>query len=293
MRKPIYHLLVKEPPVWQVCERVMQGHMRNLGFRLSALGNVFVGHDPSAIRHRLINDRNFALIRRFHDVRSFFAQRQLGQKRGPILLEIAKQMASLGAVLKEFGQRAAWFHDGAREIVHLYVLVVANKDPLVLVEHEEALRHIVECRIESGVLLLQIVLTAFQSANRLAEDPQRENTDGKEHSETENTAQSCDDAAVDQQISRAGHDFDPANSRALDENRRPLRYCGISGSRADLNDELACGIKNALLVTAIISFRQFDQFRQTHALVLPKCIVDVDIFREPVGLQMRFELQVC
>ena len=74
--------------------------------------------------------------------------------------------------------------------------------------------------------------------------------------------------------------------------RRPLRYCGISGSRADLNDELACGIKNALLVTAIISFRQFDQFRQTHALVLPKCIVDVDIFREPVGLQMRFELQV-
>ena len=180
-----------------------------------------------------------------------------------------------------------------RSYISMYWLL-QTRNLLVLVEHEEALRHIVECRIEFGVLLLQIVLTAFQSANRLAEDPQRENTDGKEHSETENTAQSCDDAAVDQQISRAGRDFDPANSRALDENRRPLRYCGInSGSRADLNDELACGIKNALLVTAIISFRQFDQFRQTHALVLPKCIVDVDIFREPVGLQMRFELQVC
>ena len=97
---------------------------------------------------------------------------------------------------EQFPQRASGLHDVAREIVHLDVLAVADDDPLVRVEHDEALRHIVESRVEPGILVLQIVLAVFERANRPVQNPQREDANGEEHAKAEQATQGGNDARV-------------------------------------------------------------------------------------------------
>ena len=73
----------------------------------------------------------------------------------------------------------------------------------------------------------------------------------------------------DHQRPRARHDLDAPDIRATDDNRRRSHHGGKGGRRADLNDELARCIENALLVAARVGFRHFDQLSQTDGLVLP------------------------
>ena len=54
--KPISRCSRKNSAVGQIGQRVMQRHMRDLRLRHPPLGDVLVGGDPAAIRHRLIGD---------------------------------------------------------------------------------------------------------------------------------------------------------------------------------------------------------------------------------------------
>jgi hypothetical protein len=61
---------------------------------------------------------------------------------------IAKQGVSFGVMFKELDQRASGLDDFPREPIHLDILVIADENPLCCVEHDEALHHIVERRVE-------------------------------------------------------------------------------------------------------------------------------------------------
>ena len=54
--------LVQQRAIGQIRERVVKGHVRDLGVGASLLGDVLVGRDPAAIRHGLMRDGDDASI---------------------------------------------------------------------------------------------------------------------------------------------------------------------------------------------------------------------------------------
>src|SRR3954467_12628787 len=72
--------LVEQMTVWQPRETVMHGQIRDLGFRLPALGHILVGRNPAAAGHRLIGDRYFTARSRLDDPVHDLSLRQLGEK---------------------------------------------------------------------------------------------------------------------------------------------------------------------------------------------------------------------
>src|SRR4029079_10156108 len=96
--------LVEQMTVWQTSETIMHGQIRNLGLRLPALGNIFVGRHPAAARHGVVRDLYFASRSRLDDPVHDLALRQLGQKSCRVPLGIIFQVTYRGPVLKELEQ---------------------------------------------------------------------------------------------------------------------------------------------------------------------------------------------
>ncbi len=55
-------------PVGQVGQAVVAGEVANLRLGAALFGDVLVGRDPAAVRHRLVDDRNHLTVLQFDDV---------------------------------------------------------------------------------------------------------------------------------------------------------------------------------------------------------------------------------
>ena len=150
--------------VGQVGQRVVMRHMRDALVGADALGDVVMGGEPAAGRAGLVLDLDQAAVGGLDDVA--LDASDAVQDVVAIGIDVAVERAGVGAVLDHVAEIDAGFHHRGREPIHVDVAAVADDEPLVLVEHEQALGH----RVHRGVepLLLQ-----RDAARHLAEDQEQ------------------------------------------------------------------------------------------------------------------------
>ena len=112
---------------------------------MNAIGYVVVGSDPVvAASDWLVDNQHRAPVRRFHYAIHRLPLPHGGHDLGTVFFRIDVEAACCDPVVDQVHQRAAGFHDVGRQTVHLDIAVVADHDTFVVVEHNDALRHIVE-----------------------------------------------------------------------------------------------------------------------------------------------------
>ncbi len=153
--------LVEGHPIRQIGQRVVMGEVLDAGLRLHAVGNVFMRRDPSATRHRTIDDMNAAAIRQPDRRVSGLAEHDVLDDTLTILIRIADEQSGGLAMLDQLTQRASRLHDLGRQAVHLKELPVAKNQPPLAVEHEQALRHVLDGGLGLKFLLDQQLFRAF------------------------------------------------------------------------------------------------------------------------------------
>lgn len=67
--KRFFHFVLEQDAIGQIGERVVPGHVNDLGLGLATFGDVFVGRDPAAIRGRTIQTGDDAAIIEFVKMR--------------------------------------------------------------------------------------------------------------------------------------------------------------------------------------------------------------------------------
>ena len=143
--------------------------MRDFGLGSPAFGDVLMGANPAAAEHRLVRNRYLDDRPGCRDPIHDFPFRHLGDEFVAISTGIDLQVSDRGPMIEQFEQRAAWLHDLGRQSVHLDVAVVVDDDPLLRIEHDEALHHVLEGHIDFQFPRRQLVVDGFECADCLIE----------------------------------------------------------------------------------------------------------------------------
>ena len=150
--------LPKQHPVCEAGERVVMGHVDNLGIGLLAVADIFVGHDPSAIGHRALHDMDGASIAGMEIGAGRLPPGNPPQDIAAILFDVFRQSAGFLAILNQFDQRALRFQAAAREPVHFEIAIVADDDLTASIHHHQALAHVVQGEFEAKAVGLEVEL---------------------------------------------------------------------------------------------------------------------------------------
>ena len=159
----LHHELVERGAVWQLRERIVTGHVLDLGLGQRPLGDVLMGGDPPASVHRLVDDGDRPAVRRVDDLLGRRSLRDAQHHRLAILVDVGGEIAGLLPVDQQIAQRASGPHDLRGEPIHLDVAAVADDQAAARIEHAEALRHVVEGGVEPLVLQPLLLLLLFQA----------------------------------------------------------------------------------------------------------------------------------
>ncbi len=150
--------------VGQVGQRVVMRHMRDALVGADAFGDVVVGREPAAGGTGLVLDLDQAAVRGLDD--GALGSPGIAQNVVAIGRDVTVERAGVMAMLDHVAEIGAGLHHVGRQPVHLDVAPVADDQPLVLVEHQQALRH----GVHRGVELL---LLRGEPARHLAEDQEQ------------------------------------------------------------------------------------------------------------------------
>lgn len=124
-------------------------------FGALALGDVLMRSHPAAFAGRLIDHRDDAAIRHFDFKCMDVAMIQRGAQIGLILLWVVRQRPGGVARDQQFADAAA-APDRAAQTVHGLVFAVPDHQPVLTVEHAQALRHIVQRKIAADILFVEL-----------------------------------------------------------------------------------------------------------------------------------------
>jgi hypothetical protein len=153
----LLQLLLESRPIAQTRQRIVVREERDLNFRAAPVGDVLVGGNPAARRHGRVLHQDFTPLRGFDDQIRDIALGKAAQQFHSVLLGVEIEIAAgLDAMLQQVDHDAARFHHVTRKSVHLDVKVIADDDPFVGVEHDQALRHVVDRGFEPRNVLPQI-----------------------------------------------------------------------------------------------------------------------------------------
>ena len=127
------------------------------GIELLPLGNVFVRDHMAAVRRLAAPHIDDASVSKLVDARGCLVE---------FFDQIVDEMFGAGrivaaarhAILEQLAERGSRFYLFAGQAVHLSIAIVADHQLLLAIEHGQALRHVVQGRIELLVLLLQPLL---------------------------------------------------------------------------------------------------------------------------------------
>ena len=130
------------------------------GIELLPLGNVFVRDHMAAVRRLAAPHIDDASVSKLVDARGCLVE---------FFDQIVDEMFGAGrivaaarhAILEQLAERGSRFYLFAGEAVHLSIAIVADHQLLLAIEHGQALRHVVQGRVELLVLLLQPLLEAL------------------------------------------------------------------------------------------------------------------------------------
>ena len=147
---------MEQRAVRQVGQRVVMGEVGDALLGAAALGDVFMGRQPSAVRHRLVDDLDRTSVgRRYHhDV----AMRDVAQHHLEVLIDVADERAGFLAVGDHLAEAATRLHDLGREAVHFEIPLVADDEMLRRIEQQQPLRHVVDGGVETLLFQRQPLL---------------------------------------------------------------------------------------------------------------------------------------
>ena len=119
---------MEQGAVRQVGQRVVMGEVGDALLGAAALGDVFMGRQPSAVRQRLVDDLDRAAVgcRYDHGV----AVRDVAQHQLDIMIDVAVERAGFLAMGDHVVEAAARLHDFGRQAVHLEISLVADDEML-------------------------------------------------------------------------------------------------------------------------------------------------------------------
>ncbi|MGY3419880.1 hypothetical protein ACVWZW_000355 [Bradyrhizobium sp. F1.13.4] len=154
----LHELLVEQHAVRQACQRVMAGHVRDLGLGLQPFGDVLEGRDPAAALHRLVDDPDGA-AEPGHDVGRGPAFARVGDEAGEEFAGIALPLTLCLLLPQHVDQQPAG-EQGVGAAEHRGIPLVEQDDLAVRVEHAQSLRHVLERRVQHDLLAAQFALGA-------------------------------------------------------------------------------------------------------------------------------------
>ena len=163
---------VEQRAVRQLGQRVVMGEVGDAFLGAPALGDIFMRCQPSAVRHRLVDDLNRASVGRRDDhgvTMGDVAHHQLD-----VLIDVADERAGILAMGDHLAEAAARLHDFGREAVHFEISPVADDEMLLRVEQQEALRHVVDGGVEALLLQRQPLLGGAVLVRKLADDKKQQ-----------------------------------------------------------------------------------------------------------------------
>ncbi len=161
------HPLAQEHAIGQVRQRIVTRHVRHLRLDAPQLRDVLVRGHPPSMHHRLVHDGDDAAIGELLDLGAGYGLAGGFEALLQILVGIVAAEEALGdAALDDLAERRARRRKVFRQAVHLDVTVIADHEPLVLVEHAQSLRHVPQRRIEAPVLLDQVGLVPVELHER-------------------------------------------------------------------------------------------------------------------------------
>ena len=202
---------VEQHAVGQAGQRVVQGHMGDLGLRATLLGDVVMGGHGAAAGHRLGGHGDVAAIAQLVDI--------LGRSLpGDALHSLAHELIGIlvvefavgDALLDDLAQRRAGLHLLGRQTIHFGIAPVADDETIVTVVHGQALQHVVQGRIELQILAGQPLFLLLQARILLFEAglqalPLRDVLVGDDATTVGGTPpQHADDASVGQLLGARG-----------------------------------------------------------------------------------------
>ena len=119
-------------------------HRGAFAFGVAPFGDVLMRRHPAAARHRAVDDHDHAPAGGFDFRGGGLALLHGGGQALPVFIRIAREAAVFDAEFEQACERAARPHDLVGKLVEVHVAAIAHDQPLVGVEHAQALRHVVD-----------------------------------------------------------------------------------------------------------------------------------------------------
>ncbi len=180
---------MEQGAVRQVGQCVVMGEVRDAFLGAAALGDVFMGRQPSAVRHRLVDDLDRAAVgcRYDHGV----AVRDVAQHHLDVMIDVAVERAGFLAMGDHLVEAAARLHDFGRQAVHFEISPVADDEMLLGIEQQQALRHVVDGGVEALLLQRQPLPRRAVLMRKLADDEEQQGGD-RQHRKSADRDQDSD-----------------------------------------------------------------------------------------------------
>lgn len=148
----LFHLVLEQDAIGQIGERVVPGHMDDLGLGLAAFGDIFVGRDPATVRCGAIQTGNDAAIVQLVKMRFGGPLPQKLSLLGQELVDVlAGMIMDADADRQHVLVADAGFDLIGRKLENLQEAAVENFEPVLRIVKTEALRHVFQGGVEQQV----------------------------------------------------------------------------------------------------------------------------------------------
>ncbi len=247
---------MEQRAVRQVGQRVVMGEVGDALLGAAALGDVFMGRQPSAVGHRFVDDLDRASVRRRYD--HGVAPRDVAQHLLDVVIDVADERAGFLAVGDHVAETATRLHDFGREAVHLEIPLVADDELLLGIEQQQPLRHVVDGGVEALLLQRQPLLRRAVLMRKLADD-EKQQRGNRQRGKSGDRDQHCDLLAPVGQCGRCRRRGDDHDRKIRQRARRDqpvlaVDRAGEARRAAGLFEDLPLDGRTGLEVLA-------DQFR--------------------------------
>ena len=170
-RERLLHLLAKQQPVRQIGQRVVPGHVHDLGFGLLPLGHVFIGCHPTAVRCRIVSASDDLARSQLIEMRSLGGPaKRVGEVSEQILYRSSALALGRHLQFEHLLERGTRLDLVPRQSEDLEEAAVHNLKPMLGVEQAQPLRHVVERGIEPPVGLPQARFLLLRQCDVAAHD---------------------------------------------------------------------------------------------------------------------------
>ena len=132
---------------------------------------------PSAVGERLVHDANGSAVRRFNDELGRLPFRKIKQNGFAVAFDVPRETPCLSAMRDQFEKAASGLHHVFAQAIHVEIAPVANDDALRGVEQQQALRHVVDCGVQSLLLDRQALPGPAVLTRELMDDQEQDDCD--------------------------------------------------------------------------------------------------------------------